>query len=347
MNRLVLRRPDDWHLHLRDGAGLAAVLPPTADVFGRALVMPNLVPPVTTVDAALAYRDRIRAALPAGSRFRPLMALYLTEATSPETLEAAAAHPDIAAVKLYPAGATTNSDAGVRDPSVLGELYAVMERTGLVLCVHGEVTDPHVDIFDREAVFLETVLAPILERHPGLRVVVEHATTAQAVQFVRSAGDTVAASLTAHHLLMSRNALFEGGIRPHRYCLPILKREEHRIALLEAAISGSPKFFLGTDSAPHARHRKEAACGCAGMYTSPVAMGLYAEAFENAGEIQRLEHFASLAGPAFYGLPPNDDTITLVRQEQVVPETLPFGDDVIVPIRAGGVVRWRVEPARS
>jgi dihydroorotase len=339
---LTLRRPDDWHLHLRDGAGLAAVVGHTAASFARALVMPNLVPPVRTVHDALAYRHRILAALPEGSAFRPYMAIYLTDRTSPAELEEAAAHPDVLAVKLYPAGATTNSHAGVSEPLALDELYATLARTGLTLAVHGEVTDRSVDVFDRERVFLHTVLTPILERHPDLRVVVEHVTTADAVDFVRAAGPRVGATITAHHLLLSRNALFDGGLRPHHYCLPVLKRERHREALVDAAISGDPRFFLGTDSAPHARTRKEADCGCAGCYTAPHAIGLYAEAFERAGALDRLEGFASLHGPTFYGLPPNSALVELVREPTAIPASWPFGDDEVVPLRAGGTVAWRL-----
>jgi len=339
---ITLRRPDDWHLHLRDGDGLHAVLPHTSAHFGRALVMPNLLPPVTTVAAACAYRDRILDALPPGHHFRPLMTLYLTDTTSPQTLAEAAAHPDIHAVKLYPAGATTHSDAGVSDPAALDEVFSELERSGLPLCVHGEVTDPEIDIFDREAVFLERTLAPLLERHPDLRCVVEHATTAEAIRFVRAAGPKVGASLTAHHLLLSRNHLFEGGIRPHRYCLPILKRRSHQEALLEAATSTDPRFFLGTDSAPHGRARKQSPCGCAGMYTAPVALALYAEAFDSVGAIDRLEAFASLNGPAFYGLSPNEERITLVREPEPIPDHYDFGADVVVPIRAGGQTAWRI-----
>ncbi len=340
MDRLTLRRPDDWHLHLRDGAALFAVLPDTARRFGRAIVMPNLRPPVTTVAAARAYRERILAALPAGTRFEPLMTLYLTDNTAPEEVHAARESGFIHGIKLYPAGATTNSDAGVTSLSRCEGALQAMAETGMPLLVHGEVTDPEVDVFDREAVFIEAVLGPLVSRLPGLRVVFEHVTTAEAVAFVRASGPHVGATITAHHLLMSRNALFQGGIRPHHYCLPVLKRERHRAALVGAAISGDPRFFLGTDSAPHSRATKEAACGCAGMYTAHAGIELYAEAFEAAGALDRLEGFASLAGPAFYGLAPNEDTITLERRPWRVPEALPFGDDVLVPLRAGGEIGW-------
>lgn len=342
MNTLTLRRPDDWHLHLRDGAALRAVAPASAAVFGRALVMPNLRPPVRTLADALAYRRRILEAAPSSPGFRPLMTLYLTDHTTPADIAAAATSEHVVAAKLYPAGATTNSDAGVTDLAALAPVLDAMAEHGLVLCVHGEVTESHVDIFDREARFLDEVLSGIVERHPTLRVVLEHITTTEGVDFVASHGVQVAGTLTAHHLLLNRNALFDGGIRPHHYCLPVLKRERHREALVAAA-TAHPRLFLGTDSAPHARGAKESACGCAGMYTAPHALGLYAEVFEDAGVLHQLEDFASLRGPAFYDLPPNTDTITLVRQPEAVPASLPFPDDVIVPFRAGGSVRWRVQ----
>ena len=342
MPSIRLIRPDDWHLHLRDGSLLGVVVADSAREFARAIVMPNLRPPVTTVAAARAYRERILAALPAGSRFEPLMTLYLTETTSPEELRRAAADPHVHAVKLYPAGATTNSDAGVRDPLAVPHLLEAMEESGLPLLVHGEVTDRAVDVFDREAVFIERVLTPMVERHPRLRVVLEHVTTAHGVQFVAGAREGVAATLTAHHLLLNRNALFEGGIRPHHYCLPVLKRERHREALVEAATSGSPRFFLGTDSAPHPRHAKEAACGCAGLYTARSALALYAEAFEAAGRLDALEAFASRHGPAFYGLPVNEDSIVLERVEEPVPALVGDGEQAVVPFRAGGSVAWRI-----
>jgi dihydroorotase len=341
---LKLTRPDDWHVHLRDGPALRAVVAATATVFARAIVMPNLKPPVTTVAAALAYRERILAALPEPlrARFTPLMTLYLTDNTSPEEVKRARACGHVHAVKYYPAGATTNSDAGV---SALERAYpalAAMEREGLVLAVHGEVTDADVDMFDRERVFVERSLARIVRDFPALRVVVEHITTLEAAQFVIEAGPNVAATITPQHLLYSRNALFAGGLRPHFYCLPILKRETHRQALVAAATSGNPKFFLGTDSAPHARHTKEHACGCAGCYTAPIALPLYAEAFEQAGALDRLEAFASFFGADFYRLPRNTGRVTLVRESQDVPAELPFGADTIVPLRAGERVGWRV-----
>ncbi len=342
MSAITLTRPDDWHLHLRDGAALSAVLPDTAARFGRAIVMPNLKPPVTTVARALAYREAILEALPSGAVFEPLMTLYLTPSTTVEEVERAAASPYVHAIKLYPAGATTNSEAGVGSLDGLTPVLEAMERLRLPLLVHGESTDPKVDVFDRERVFLDGALARLLERHPALRVVVEHITTKEAVAFVLAAGNDVAATITAHHLLLNRNAIFEGGIRPHHYCLPVLKREQHRLALLEAATSGSPKFFLGTDSAPHARSAKESACGCAGCYTAHAGIELYAEAFEDAGALDRLEGFASVFGPAFYRLPQNRDTITLVREAWDVPGELAFGDGSLVPLRAGAQVRWRL-----
>jgi dihydroorotase len=341
---LTIARPDDWHLHLRDGPALSAVVEATADVFARAIVMPNLKPPVTTVAAALAYRERIMAALPPRlrARFTPLMTLYLTDNTSADEVKRARASGAVHAVKYYPAGATTNSDAGVTALERAYPALAAMEREGLVLAIHGEATDPAVDMFDRERVFVDTSLARLVHDFPALRIVVEHVTTREAAEFVAGAGPHVAATITPQHLLYSRNALFAGGLRPHFYCLPILKRERHRQALLAAAASGSPKFFLGTDSAPHARHTKEHACGCAGCYSAPVALPLYAEAFESVGALDRLEGFASRFGADFYGLPRNADTVTLVREAQDVPAELPFGDDTIVPLRAGESVRWRV-----
>ena len=343
-DRLTLVRPDDWHLHLRDGDALRAVLPATAAVFGRAIVMPNLKPPVRTVAEAERYRARIVEALPPGSDFVPLMTLYLTDSTPPDEVRRAAASGFVHAFKLYPAGATTNSDAGVTDLAHVDDALLAMTEVGLPLLVHGEVTHRDVDIFDREAIFVDEVLAPMLERHPRLRVVFEHITTADGVDFVASRDDDrVAATITAHHLLLNRNAIFDGGVRPHHYCLPVLKRERHRQALVRAATSGDRRFFLGTDSAPHARGAKEAACGCAGMYTAPNALGLYAEAFEAAGAIDRLEAFASFHGPDWYGLPRNEGTLTLIREPEPVPAEQPFGDSVIVPFRAGGSVAWRVQ----
>lgn len=342
-DRLILRRPDDWHLHLRDGPWLTAVVPAAARAFGRAIIMPNLRPPVTTVQAAAAYRQRILAALPRGTAFEPLMTLYLTDVTSPAEVAAARRSGFVHAIKYYPAGATTNSDSGVTQLARAYPALAAMEREGMVLAVHGEVTDPEVDMFDRERVFIERHLARVVRDFPGLRIVLEHATTREAVQFVREGPATVAATITPQHLAFSRNALFAGGLRPHFYCLPILKREEHRKALVEAATSGNPKFFLGTDSAPHPRHVKESACCGAGCYSSPLALPLYAEVFEAAGALDRLEAFASLHGPRFYRLPVNEDTITLVRESWQVPGEYPFGPDKVVPLRAGETLRWRVE----
>ncbi|HEX5392444.1 MAG TPA: dihydroorotase [Rhodocyclaceae bacterium] len=339
---LTLIRPDDWHLHLRDGAALQAVLPDTARRFGRAIAMPNLKPPVTTVALADAYRQRILAALPAGMSFTPLMTLYLTDNTPASEIDAAKASGFVHALKLYPAGATTNSDAGVTDLAKCRATLARMEASGLPLLIHGEVTDPAVDVFDREAVFIETVLSPLLRDFPGLKVVLEHITTKDGAEFVASAGANVAATITAHHLLLNRNAIFAGGIRPHHYCLPILKRELHRQALVKAATSGSAKFFLGTDSAPHGKSTKEAACGCAGCYTANAGIELYAEAFDAAGALDKLEGFASLHGPAFYGLEPNADRITLVKESWAVPASLPYLDsDGLVPLRAGETIAWK------
>ncbi|MBL9078222.1 MAG: dihydroorotase [Planctomycetes bacterium] len=339
---LRLLRPDDWHLHLRDGAAMAAVLPDTARRFARAIVMPNLKPPVTTTEQARAYRQRIVAALPAGVRFEPLMTLYLTDRTQAAEIEAAAASGCVTAVKYYPAGATTNSENGVTDWQRARPALAAMERTGLPLLLHGEVTDAAVDVFDRERVFLERHLVPLQRDFPGLRIVLEHVTTADAVDFVRAAGPNVAATITAHHLLWNRNALFQGGLRPHAYCLPVLKRERHRQALLAAATGGEPRFFLGTDSAPHARSAKESDCGCAGIYTAHAAIELYATAFEQVGRLDRLEAFASHHGPDFYRLPRNRDTITLERRDWTVPATLPFGDGQLVPMYAGQTVPWQL-----
>jgi dihydroorotase len=342
MTRLTITRPDDWHLHLRDGDAMQAVLPFTAARFGRAIVMPNLNPPVTTTEQALAYRRRILAALPANSRFMPLMTLYLTDETSAEEIIKAKRSGVVHGVKYYPAGATTNSASGVTDLSRCQKALEAMEEVNLPLLVHGEVTFTEVDLFDREKIFLDRTLAPLLGRHPRLRVVLEHITTKEAVRFVRGTPARVAATVTAHHLLLNRNAMFSGGIRPHHYCLPVLKREEHRLALIEAATSGSPKFFLGTDSAPHARQAKEATCGCAGIFTAHAGIELYAEVFAAAGALDRLEGFASIHGPLFYGLPKNVDTITLVRETWPVPAEFPFGGDTLVPMRGGGTVSWRM-----
>ena len=339
---LTLVRPDDWHVHLRDGPALAAVAGATARVFGRAIVMPNLKPPVTTVAAAASYRERILAALPAGSSFAPLMTLYLTDNTPPDEVARAKASGFVHAIKYYPAGATTNSDSGVTDLARVYPALAAMERHGVVLSLHGEVTDPGVDMFDRERVFVDTLLTAIVRDFPGLSIVLEHITTREAAAFVREAPSRIAATITPQHLLWSRNALFAGGIRPHYYCLPILKRETHRQALVAAATSGNPRFFLGTDSAPHAQGAKENACGCAGCHSAPVALELYAEAFEDAGALGRFEGFASRFGADFYGLPRNAGTVTLVREAWDVPVDCAFGAERIVPLRAGETVRWRL-----
>jgi dihydroorotase len=342
MKILTLTRPDDWHLHLRDGDYLRAVLPDTAKRFARAIVMPNLKPPVTTVALALAYRQRILDALPAGMRFEPLMTLYLTDNMRHEEIIQLKQIDSIKAIKYYPAGATTNSDAGVTDLARCTAVLEAMQEKGVPLLVHGEVTDTAVDIFDRERVFLERVLVPLTARYPRLKIVVEHITTREAVQFVSGAPAHIAATITAHHLLLNRNALFAGGMRPHNYCLPVLKREVHREALVSAAVSGNPRFFLGTDSAPHARHTKEVDCGCAGCYTAHAGIELYAEAFEAAGALDKLEGFASHYGADFYGLPRNRDTITLERETWCVPMDVTYGDDRLTPFRAGGEVRWRL-----
>jgi dihydroorotase len=339
---LTIRRPDDWHLHLRDGDALRAVVPHTAAQFARAIVMPNLKPPVTTTAQALAYRQRIIEALPAGSKFEPLMTLYLTERTDPSEVDKAKASGAIHGFKLYPAGATTNSDSGVTDIRKVDSVLARMAELGVVLQVHGEVTDADIDVFDREARFIGAVLAPVIDRYPKLRVVFEHITTRDAVEFVRGARKGVGATITPQHLLMNRNALFTGGIRPHHYCLPVLKTEVDRRALLDAIASGDSRFFLGTDSAPHARHTKEAPCGCAGIYSAHAAIELYAEAFEAAGALGRLNGFASEHGAAFYGLPLNEGTVTLTKESWDVPASYRFGSDELVPLRAGEKIFWRV-----
>ena len=340
MQTITITRPDDWHLHLRDGAEMAAVLPDTANRFARAIVMPNLKPPVTSVELARAYRDRILAALPTGLEFAPLMTLYLTDHTTPQEIERAKSSGFVHAVKLYPAGATTNSQSGVTDLKKVSTVLAAMEAIGLPLLVHGEVTDG--DVFDREHVFIERLLRPLVARFPNLRLVLEHITTKQAAEFVAAAGPNIGATITAHHLLLNRNALFQGGIRPHHYCLPVLKREEHRQALVEAATGGNPKFFLGTDSAPHAQHTKENACGCAGVYTANAAIELYAEIFDSAGALDKLEGFASFFGADFYGLPRNSSKITLTKTSANVPDALPFGEHVLVPFRAGETIAWSI-----
>ena len=342
MMSIAITRPDDWHLHLRDGAAMRDVLPHTAARFARAIIMPNLRPPVTTTALALAYRDRIRAALPAGSRFEPLMTLYLTDNTPPAEIATAKQSGAVHAVKYYPAGATTNSDSGVTAIEKCFPVLEAMEKAGMPLLVHGEVTDADVDMFDRERVFIERTLAPLTARFRKLKVVMEHITTREAAAFVTAAPPTVAATITPQHLLLNRNALFAGGMRPHHYCLPILKRELHREALVAAAISGNPKFFLGTDSAPHARHTKETDCGCAGMYTAHAGIELYAEVFAAAGALNRLEGFASQFGADFYGLPRNTEKITLEPRPWQVPASVPFGDDTLVPMRAGAEVQWRI-----
>ena len=344
--RLEITRPDDWHLHLRDGAALASVVGHTARQFGRAIVMPNLKPPVTTVAQAEAYRQRILASLPADTTFQPLMTLYLTESTPVEEIARAKASDSVHAVKYYPAGATTNSQSGVRELSRVYAVLEAMERHDLPLLMHGEVTDSDIDIFDRERVFIERHLMPLQQRFPGLRMVLEHITTRDAVEFVSQAPANVAATITAHHLLLNRNAIFAGGINPHHYCLPILKRETHRAALVQAATGGSAHFFLGTDSAPHVRSAKEAACGCAGIYTAHAAIELYAEAFEQAGQLDRLEAFASFHGPDFYRLPRNRERITLERKPWTVPDSYPLADESCTPLRAGESIAWSVvEPS--
>ncbi len=343
MDRLTIRRPDDWHLHLRDGAVLAAVLPESSRDFARAIVMPNLAPPVLTAADARAYRGRVMAALPEGSEFEPLMTLYLTEGTDPDDVAAGHAEGLVTAVKLYPAGATTNSASGVRDMDKALPALERMAEIGLPLCVHGEVTAPEVDIFDREAVFLETVLDPLRRRVPGLRVVLEHVTTAEGVSYVRS-NDGVGATITAHHLVLNRNHILAGGIRPHYYCLPVAKREKHRRALVEAATSGDGDFFLGTDSAPHVDAAKETSCGCAGCFTAPVAMPLLAHVFEEAGALDRLEAFASSNGAAYYGLPRNDGALTLEKSPLDAPPKIVTGDGPVTVFDPGFTIAWRVAP---
>lgn len=341
-DRLTLLRPDDWHIHLRDGAVLPHTVADVARTFGRAIIMPNLVPPVRNAQEADAYRQRILAARPAGSRFEPLMVLYLTDLTQPQDIRAAKACGFVHAAKLYPAGATTNSDSGVTSIDKIFPALETMAEVGLPLLVHGEVTRGEIDVFDREKIFIDEHLRRVVERFPTLKVVFEHITTREAVQFVNEAPVNVGATITAHHLLYNRNHMLVGGIRPHFYCLPILKRNIHQDALLDAATSGSTKFFLGTDSAPHAQHAKETACGCAGCYTAYAAIELYAEAFELRNALDKLEGFASVHGPAFYGLAPNRDTITLVRDEWTAPTSLPFGALSVIPLRAGEKLRWRL-----
>src|SRR3954452_15016743 len=342
MDRITLRRPDDFHAHLRDGPAMADVLAHTARQFGRAIVMPNLKPPIVTTAQALHYRERILGELPDDSPFEPLMTLYLTDDTPPEEISRAKLSGRVHGVKLYPAGATTHSDAGVTRISRCFNTLEKMEQLGVPLLVHGESTDPAIDVFDREKAFIEETLGPMVERFPQLKVVLEHITTRDAAQYVEVTGANVAATITAHHLLMNRNALFLGGIRPHHYCLPVLKREEHREALVEAATSGNPKFFLGSDSAPHSRQAKEIECGCAGIYTAHAAIELYAIAFEKAGALERLEGFAREFGARFYGLLPNEGTVTLARKDWTVPQRLKFGDADLIPLRAGETLSWKL-----
>jgi dihydroorotase len=342
LQSITITRPDDWHLHLRDGAAMASVLPHTARQFGRAIVMPNLKPPITSTAQALAYRSRILAVLPSDMRFQPLMVLYLTDNTPSDEIRRAKDSGFVHAVKLYPAGATTNSDAGVTDLAKCYKALETMQALGMPFLVHGEVTDPDVDIFDREAVFIDRVMEPLRRDMPELKVVFEHITTKEAAQYVAAASGATAATITAHHLLYNRNEIFKGGIRPHFYCLPVLKREEHRQALIKAAISGSAKFFLGTDSAPHPKGLKEHACGCAGCYTALHAMELYAEAFDQANALDKLEAFASFNGPSFYGLPRNTDTVILKRETWTLPAELPLGDASIVPLNGGENIHWKL-----
>ena len=342
MQQITITRPDDWHLHLRDDALMQSVLPDTARQFARAIVMPNLRPPVTSTEQAQQYRSRILAALPEGAKFEPLMTLYLTDNTSASEIRKAKASGIVHAVKLYPAGATTNSDAGVTDIRKTYPALAEMQKQRMPLLVHGEVTDSHIDIFDREAVFIERVMQPLLADMPELRVVFEHITTKEAAQFVTEAPANIAATLTPQHLLYNRNAMLAGGIRPHYYCLPILKRETHREALVKAATSGNPKFFLGTDSAPHAQHTKENACGCAGCYSAHSAIELYTEAFEAVGALDKLEAFASFYGADYYGLPRNTDTIVLRKQQWQIPASVGFGEHRLVPLRAGEAMQWKL-----
>lgn len=342
LTQLTITRPDDWHLHLRDDLALNRTVADTARVFSRAIIMPNLRPPVTTTEMAAQYRDRILAARPAGSQFEPLMTLYLTDNTSAEDILQAKQSGLVHAVKLYPAGATTNSDAGVTDLKKCAAALDAMQECGMPLLVHGEVTTADIDVFDREKVFIDRIMQPLLKDYPSLKVVFEHITTADAAQFVANESNRIAATITPHHLLLNRNDLLVGGIHPHHYCLPVLKRNTHQQALLEAATSGSKKFFLGTDSAPHPREGKENSCGCAGIYSAHAAIELYAEAFEAADALDKLEAFASFNGPDFYGLPRNTDRITLQKQSWTVTETLPFADTTLVPMRAGQQIHWQV-----
>lgn len=342
MTTLTITRPDDWHVHLRDGEVLKDTVRDISRYNGRSLIMPNTIPPVTTTDMAIAYRDRIMAEKPS-EQFQPLMALYLTDNTTPEEIRKAKESGAVVAAKLYPAGATTNSDSGVTSAKKIYHVLEAMQEVGMLLLVHGEVTNHDVDIFDREKEFLDTVLAPIVKDFPNLKIVLEHITTADAANFVKNANENVAATITAHHLMYNRNHMLVGGIKPHFYCLPILKRNTHQKALVEAATSGSKKFFLGTDSAPHAKDAKESACGCAGSYTAHAALELYAEVFEAEGKLDNLEAFASHNGPDFYGLPRNEDKVTLTKETWSVPETMPFGSDIVVPIRGGETIEWTVK----
>ncbi|GAA6204279.1 dihydroorotase [Thalassotalea sp. SU-HH00458] len=342
MTTLTITRPDDWHVHLRDGDALKTTVADISRYFGRAIVMPNLVPPVTNAELAQRYHQRIMAEKPA-AQFQPLMVLYLTDNTTAEDIKQAKASGIVYAAKLYPAGATTNSSSGVTSIDNIAQVLAAMQEVDMPLLIHGEVTDNHIDIFDREAVFIDTILKPLVASYPNLKVVLEHITTKNAVEFVQQAGENVAATITVHHLLYNRNHMLVGGIRPHYFCLPILKRNIHQQALIAAATSGSSKFFLGTDSAPHPKHAKESSCGCAGAYTAHAAIELYAEVFEQENALDKLEGFASLHGPAFYNLPVNNDTITLEKTSWHVPETLNFGDDVVVPIRANDTIAWQVK----
>ncbi len=342
MQSLTLTQPDDWHLHLRDGKHLATTCLGTAQAFGRAIVMPNLQPPVTTVADAEAYRTRILQAMPKDQAFEPLMTLYLTNQTTTETIHAAKEAGHIYACKLYPAGATTHSDAGITNINAMDPVFSAMEHNGIPLLVHGEVTDREIDVFDREIVFIETVLMPLQQRFPKLPIVLEHITTSQAVDYVKNAPANVAATITPHHLLFNRNDMLVGGIKPHYYCLPILKRQQHQQALIAAAISGNPKFFLGTDSAPHAKEQKESSCGCAGIYSAPYALQLYAEVFYQHNALEKLEAFSSFFGPGFYQLPRNTKKITLVRKTVTIPTTLPYGEDTLIPIHSGHELPWTI-----
>jgi dihydroorotase len=347
MNELTIIRPDDWHLHLRDGDVLSSLIGHTARCFHRAIVMPNLKPPVSSTSAALAYYERIVAATPAGANFQPLMTLYLTDQLKPEEIELAKNSGVVYAVKYYPAGATTNSESGV---TAMNKVYPALEKLAeldMPLLVHGEVTDDHIDIFDREKVFIDTLLEPLVQRFPTLKVVMEHITTADAAAFVKGAGERIAATITPQHLMYNRNHMLVGGIRPHLYCLPVLKRNLHQQALLDAAISGHPRFFLGTDSAPHAQPTKETSCGCAGCYSAHAAIELYAEIFDQAGALDKLEAFASIFGPDFYGLPRNTDTITLSREPWTVPASYQFGNSTLVPLKAGENIQWRLKERRA